>query len=46
MGRIRSLNAAGFNTVFEYLMTNFIDTKPEPNFPPEIKQGATCIEHL
>ena len=42
--RIGSLNAADFNTVFEYLMTNFNATKPEPDVPPEIKQGATCIE--
>ena len=42
--RIGSLNAADFNTVFEYLMSNFNDTKPEPNLPPEIKQGVTCIE--
>ena len=42
--RIGSLNAADFNTVFEYLMLNFNDTKPEPNVPPEIKQGVNCIE--
>ncbi len=40
--RVTGMSDADFNTLFDYLTTNYNDTKPEPNVPPEVKQNASC----
>ncbi len=40
--RVANLSDTDFNTLFDYIMSNFNDTQPEPNLPSEIKQRATC----
>jgi mono/diheme cytochrome c family protein len=42
VSRVSGMSDADYNTLFDYLATNFNDSKPEPPLPPQLKQQATC----
>jgi hypothetical protein len=40
--RLSGLSDADSNTLYDYLMTNFNDKKPEPNLTAEQRKTASC----
>ncbi len=39
---VSAMSDADYKALFEYLLANFNDTKPEPALPAEMKQSITC----
>lgn len=39
---VSSMSDADYKTLFDYLLANFNDTKPEPALPAEMRQAITC----